>query len=347
MKLSEIKIEPLIDTIQFRKIPDEVYFSDKYSNYISNSRLSLLSLHPKNPDKFFEGLKVDGGYSLSLSLGSAVHECVLQPEYFYIVDEVDKPTAKAGAMADELYHANGRAPSYQEMIDAAKKIGYYASSFNPNKADKLRSTCNEYWRKRCLYEHSDKLIKNKTPIYLDVKSRDIAYNCIKSLSNNKNIQNLLKPDIDLVGNEQAILMDIKVTCPDTEPFIFHLKSKLDNYSIDTFTNEITVNDIKTTSKYVNMFKSAIKSFKYNREIAMYSWLLGLYASKEHNMIKPTVKGNFLVVETFGDFNSKVYPMDNNLFKTGFEEFKHLIKLVAFYCTLPEYVEFREYFGANL
>ena len=315
MKLSEIKIEPLIDTIQFRKIPDEIYFSDKYSNYISNSRLTLLSMHPKNPDKFFEGLKVDGSYSLSLSLGSAVHECVLQPEYFYIVDEIDKPTAKAGAMADALYQYNGRAPSYQEMIDAAKKIGYYATSFNTNKAEKLRGICNEYWRKRCLYEHSDRLIKNKTPIYLDAKSRDTAYHCIKSLSDNKDIQNLLKPDIDLVGNEQAILMDIKVTCPDREPFIFHLKSKLDNYSIDTLTNEITVNDIKTTGKYANMFKSAIKSFKYNRELAMYSWLLGLYVSKEYNMVKPTVKGNFLVVETFGDFNSKVYPMDITLFKT--------------------------------
>lgn len=347
MKLSEIKIEPLIDTIQFKKIPDEIYFSDKYSNYISNSRLSLLSMHPKNPDKFFEGLKVDGGYSLSLSLGSAVHECVLQPEYFYIVDEIDKPTAKAGAMADALYQYNGRAPSYQEMIDVAKKIGYYATSFSVNKAEKLRGICNEYWRKRCIYEHSDRLIKNKTPIYLDAKSRDTAYHCIKSLSDNKDIQNLLKPDIDLVGNEQAILMDIKVTCPDREPFIFHLKSKLDNYSIDTLTNEITVNDIKTTGKYANMFKSAIKSFKYNREIAMYSWLLGLYVSKEYNMVKSTVKGNFLVVETFGDFNSKVYPMDNTLFKTGFDEFKHLIKLVAFYCTLPEYVKFGEYFGTNL
>lgn len=250
-------------------------------------------------------------------------------------------------MADALYQYNGRAPSYQEMIDAAKKIGYYATSFNTNKAEKLRGICNEYWRKRCLYEHSDRLIKNKTPIYLDAKSRDTAYHCIKSLSDNKDIQNLLKPDIDLVGNEQAILMDIKVTCPDREPFIFHLKSKLDNYSIDTLTNEITVNDIKTTGKYANMFKSAIKSFKYNREIAMYSWLLGLYVSKEYNMVKPTVKGNFLVVETFGDFNSKVYPMDNTLFKTGFNEFKHLIKLVAFYCTLPEYVEFGEYFGTNL
>ena len=278
---------------------------------------------------------------------SAVHECVLQPEYFYIVDEIDKPTAKAGAMADALYQYNGRAPSYQEMIDAAKKIGYYATSFNTNKAEKLRGICNEYWRKRCLYEHSDRLIKNKTPIYLDAKSRDTAYHCIKSLSDNKDIQSLLKPDIDLVGNEQAILMDIKVTCPDREPFIFHLKSKLDNYSIDTLTNEITINDIKTTGKYANMFKSAIKSFKYNRELAMYSWLLGLYVSKEYNMVKPTVKGNFLVVETFGDFNSKVYPMDNTLFKTGFNEFKHLIKLVAFYCTLPEYVEFGEYFGTNL
>ena len=347
MKLSEIKIEPLIDTIQFRKIPDEIYFSEKYSNYISNSRLTLLSLHPKNPDKFFEGLKVDGNYSLSLSLGTAVHECALQPEYFYIVDEIDKPTAKAGAMADALYKFTGRAPTYQEILDAAKKIGYYATSFNTNKAEKIRNICNEYWKKRCIYEHSDKIIKEKTPIYLDAKSRNIAYNCLKSLANNKDIQNLLKPDIDLVGNEQAILMDIKVTCPDRKPFIFHLKSKLDNYSIDTLTNEITINDIKTTGKYANMFSTAIKSFKYNREIAMYSWLLGLYVSKKYNMIKPTVKGNFLVVETFGDFNSKVYPMNNTLFRTGFEEFKHLIKLVAFYCTLPEYVEFGEYFRTNL
>lgn len=347
MKLSEIKIEPLLDTLQFRKIPDEVYFSDKYSNYISNSRLSLLTAHPKNPDKFFEGLKIDGGYSLSLSLGSAVHQCSLQPEYFYIVDSVDKPTAKAGAMADELYHYNGRQPSYQEILDAAKKIGYYANSFNSNKAEKIRSICNGYWRNRCNYEHSDKLIKNKTPIYLDPKSRNTAYSCIKSLDENESIQNLLKPNDVTVGNEQTILLDVKVTCPDTEPFLFHLKSKLDNYTIDTLTNEITVNDIKTTGSYVNMFKDSIKKFHYNREIAMYSWLLGLYVSQQYNMIKPTVKGNFLVVETFGEFKSKVYPMDNTLFRTGFEEFKRLIKLVAFYCTLPEYVEYGEYFRANL
>ena len=69
MKLSEIKIEPLLDTLRLEKISDEEYFSDKYQNYISNSRLTLLKQHPKNPNKFFAGLKVDGCYSLSLSLG--------------------------------------------------------------------------------------------------------------------------------------------------------------------------------------------------------------------------------------------------------------------------------------
>ena len=66
---SKINFTPLLDTLRLEKIDDATYFSEQYSNYISNSRLTLLSLHPKNPDKFFEGLKVDGNYSLSLSLG--------------------------------------------------------------------------------------------------------------------------------------------------------------------------------------------------------------------------------------------------------------------------------------
>lgn len=346
MKLSEIKFEPLLDTLHLEKISDEEYFSKKYNTYISNSRLNLLKKSPKNPDKFFEGLQQNYEYSDSLNRGSAVHECVLQPEYFYIVDSVDKPTAKAGAMADMLYRYNGRMPSYDEILKASGKIGYYANSFNSKKADKLRSQCSEYWRKRAIFEHSNKRDLVRTPIYLDAKSREVVHSCIDALNSNTKIQELLRPkDIDkeMVGNEQAILLDLKVTCPGFDPFRFRLKSKLDNYNIDKLANEITVNDIKTTGKYVNLFKSAISNFSYNREMAMYTWLLSLCAEKFYGLKKPAIKSNFLVVETFGDFNTKVYPMTSTLFRTGFNEFNHLLRLAAFYSTLPEYEGFRESF----
>ena len=42
MQLSEIKLTPLLDTLQLVKISDSEYFSPKYGEYISNSRLGFL-----------------------------------------------------------------------------------------------------------------------------------------------------------------------------------------------------------------------------------------------------------------------------------------------------------------
>ena len=46
IKLSDIQITPIMDSVFREKISDEVYFSPKYSGYISNSRLKLI-----NPDQ--------------------------------------------------------------------------------------------------------------------------------------------------------------------------------------------------------------------------------------------------------------------------------------------------------
>ena len=46
-----------MDTLHLQKISDEVYFSERYVNYISNSRLSLINPDQDNdPKAFFEGL---------------------------------------------------------------------------------------------------------------------------------------------------------------------------------------------------------------------------------------------------------------------------------------------------
>ena len=90
--LSKFKIKIL--SINSLDITDEVYFSDKYSNYISNSKLKLI-----NPDEggsfktYLEGLKSKS--TGSLDLGSAVHELVLQNESFELNSYI-KPSGKIG-----------------------------------------------------------------------------------------------------------------------------------------------------------------------------------------------------------------------------------------------------------
>ena len=97
MKLSEIKISPILESLQLLKIPDSKYF-EEYSNYISNSRLSLLNPDQGgSPEKFFNGFTPT--YSDAFSLGSNVHALILQNDLFQLVEEVNKPTAKLGAIA--------------------------------------------------------------------------------------------------------------------------------------------------------------------------------------------------------------------------------------------------------
>ena len=331
MKLSEIEITPLLDSIKLLDISDNEYFGGGYNKYISNSRLNLLKEeYNGSPDKFFDGLQANAQYSDSLLFGSAVHELILQPESFYLVPNVNRPTAKAGLMADELYRPDGNVPTYKAIKAASEKIDYYKSSMNSDKAKALISKCEEYWKSRCEFEKT--YSGNKEPIFLSEKLRNNVLSCIKAINKNKKILQLLNPDgtvqDPVIKNENAILMDVLVKTPD-DSFILKLKSKLDNFSIDFDTNTITINDLKTTGRIISEFDSAIDKFSYYREMAMYSWLLKLYVQKEYDM-KPTIKSNFLVVETIPEFYTKVYPMTKALFKKGMDEFSHLLKLAAFY-----------------
>lgn len=69
MKLDDIKLEPLIETLRLEKVEDSIYFNSPiYKNRISNSRLGLLN--PKqggDPEKFFGGFK--SSFNSSFSLG--------------------------------------------------------------------------------------------------------------------------------------------------------------------------------------------------------------------------------------------------------------------------------------
>lgn len=328
MKLGDIKLTPLLDTLRLQKISDEVYFSKKYNHYISNSRLSLLN--PKqegSPEKFFEGFK-DQGYVSAFELGSAVHEIVLQNNLFELAPDIGKPTAKLGAMADELYKVFlNREVTEDDVIKASDKINYYKGKMNKDKIDKVLSASLPYW------EAKKNISSDKELIFLDSKTRETVISCVNSLTGNKYVQNLLHPigiiEDPISENEQAILLDVLAEMPNGKSTILHLKSKLDNYTIDKETGTITINDVKTIGKILSEIDNNIEKFHYNREIGMYMYLLVECAKKFYNIENPTFNANYLVVSTVPNYYSKVRSITKLELANGFREFVSLLKYAAY------------------
>ena len=331
--MNDIKITPILESLKIEKIDDSEYFSKAYSNYISNSRMGLIydwDTKKLTSDRFFNGFKPI--YSSSLDIGTAVHSICLQRELFNIVDSVNKPTGKMGVMAEELFKIwKGSIPTAKDIKMVAKQIDYYGGNLSPKRIEEVKEKCRDFWitKNRHLRTRGD---DPRSDLYLDPKSRETAYACISAIENNKNIQKLLKPESEfdelITDNEQAILLDIRVDMPETQPFILKLKAKLDNYTIDTLNNSICINDIKTLGRIVSDFKINVDKYHYNREISFYSFLLSLVAKKYYNIDSPTVTGNYLVVSTIPNYYTKVVSMTKKDFMEGWNEVRFLLRLIA-------------------
>lgn len=263
---------------------------------------------------------------------SAVHELTLQPEYFELADDLGKPTAKLGAMADVLYpiFVKGNVTP-EDVIEASNKVDYYKGKMTSDLIKKVLINCKPYWEKRANTELD--ITRDKELIHMDTRSMEVVKSCVEALKNNTQIQKLLHPEglitEPIIANEQAILMDVKATCPNGKEFILHLKSKLDNYSIDPDTNTIVVNDVKTIGKILSEFNNNITKFHYSREMAMYLYLLKLCAKKFYKIENPKIQANYLVVSTIPDFYTKVQPVTYGEIVQGFKEFQVLLKYVAY------------------
>lgn len=332
MKLSDIRLEPLIETLRLEKIDDNIYFtSPVYKNRISNSRLGLL--HPKqdgSPEKFFSGFKAS--FNPSFALGSAVHEQILQPDLFELAEDTGKPTAKMGGMADELYPIYcQREITDDDIVKASDKIEYYKGKMTPDRLKEVRTKCSTYWAVR--YKRELDLDTTKEVRYLDYPMLEKAKACIEALKSNKHVMDLLHPkglvEDPISECEQAILLDVKATMPNGKEVILHLKAKLDNYTIDFETNTIKVNDLKTHGQMLNTFDEAKVKYHYYREIAFYMYLLNLVAKYKYNMEAPKKQANYLVVSTIPNFYSKVVPISFVEIRNGFYEFQKLLRYSAY------------------
>ena len=333
--IKQIKITPLLDSLRLEDIDDDTYFRDYKKEYISNSRLGKLV--KEGVESFFKN--EPSPYNPSFETGSLIHQQVLQPESFEVIEKVFKPTAKAGLMSDALYKPDGTFPTDDEIKAQSYIIGYYKDKLTSNRIKEFRDKAEPYWRDRYLYEQNNPFKEgDKKRIYTDERNFDLLCNCLRTLNENTDIQKLLHPtgivDDPITGNEKTILLDIQMEIPEYKPCIYKLKAKLDNFSIDKEEGIITVNDLKTTSRPAVQFNPSF--FDYQREIAFYSYLLKNVASKYYDLENPKIKGNFLVVSTIPEYNTLVYPMTPKLFKSGIEEVKYLLRCVAYFNQVKGY-----------
>lgn len=348
--MAEIRILP--ETIELIKISDEEYFSPKYKDYISNSRLGYLNeAEGGSVEKYKQGFD-SSDYSDSFELGSAVHALVLQPESFFI-SKHSKPTGKLGEFANELFKIRSNSNDIK-LVDAIEKASINANYYS----GKLKSTRLKTAIKGSIGYYLDRLkvvesIEGKTPLYLSEPIKLKLNNCILGINENENFQNKLYPlGVDFF-NEYAIFCEAEVVIDDVVHRI-KLKGKLDNFTIDVENQVITLNDLKTSGKPVKFFmgnwvkeisetneenkrwyNGSFQSYHYYRQMAMYLFLLK-HAVLQYYGFDFKVEANMLVVETTPNYKSAVYKVHNKYIEAGLKEFKELIiKLVE--CNLHKKV----------
>lgn len=314
--------------VKILDISDNRYFSGEYSKYISNSKLSLINPEEGgSAEKYNAGLSNNKIYSNALEFGSAVHELVLQPSEFHLIENIDKPTGKPGFIADYLIQ-NGLSTSDDDILAGAKEVDYFHGILSKEKIEEVRNKISDYYNHICSDASIDDINDGSSiPIYLSSYDRYRCLQCLDSIKKNPDIQKLLYPNETFkILNEATFVSEINVDLP-TEDGIktieLHFKGKLDNFTQDS--RKFILNDLKTTGKEITEFANSFAKYHYGRQIGLYLYFLKfVYPNIEE------VEANILAVKTTKPFTSHVFPISLNSIQNGMKEASRLIKMVAFH-----------------
>ena len=334
IKFSDFHIIPDFNSVHKEGIDDETYFGDKYKKFISNSRLKWIDPNEggtpqlfKNPPKLT---------TASLTLGSIIHECVLQPESFYLAPKVGKPSAKLGMVFDEIEKLTKKNQLSDDIIrKAALKVDYYSKTVDA-KINIIKEAFEKY------IENKQKIVveDNKIPRFLSDKDWEIATACINSLKENKIIQNTLFPKDCFeepykdIYCEDAFFMDFLVTYQDKHCARLPFKLKIDNWTINDDNMTISLNDLKTTGHSTNQFiDGSFNHYHYYRQLGVYMSVLEAYLLKEQGLSTKTgwkFESNICAVETIPNYWSNCFRIPEEELHRGIIEFSELMKRVAGY-----------------
>ena len=250
-----------------------------------------------------------------------------------------KPSAKLGAVIDEVYKLRQDGYSIYDAIKAASNNVDYFKNTIDKKIPFVIEKGLEYYKK--LHEprwvHSE-----KEQIMLCDKDWDTVNSCLESCYNNKQIMNYLHPT-DIWGDpiesycEDALFMDFLVVYKGKKCETLPFKLKIDNWTIDPENKIVTLNDLKTTGKAVEKFMhpewGSFAHYHYFRQMYVYGLVLWYYCQQKYGVSKQAgwkMDFNILAVQTLPDYTSQRFNISRDWLKKGQIEFEMLMKRVAAY-----------------
>lgn len=318
-------------------IPDAEYFKIPG---ISNSKLKLINPDEGgSPELYLQGFS--SNYNSSLEVGTTVHTQLLQPQDFALSEYKGKPSGKCGYFIDLVYDYRKKGLSLHEAMEkASQKADYYNGKLTSKIIKKVITIGLDYYLRKC---HGEFTENGKEVIVLPSKNLETAKACIKSVNRNYEIQHIIGPSIfdekDFF-NEIALFTDIEVTFPNGEVQKVPFKGKLDSVVIDNEKKRVYLNDVKTTSRSVDIFmdrvidgevyNGTITMHHYYRQLACYLVMLQMYIRQVLHKEDYTYECNFFVVETTGTHQSKRFKVSQGYIDAGMKEFKDLICRVAYH-----------------
>jgi hypothetical protein len=335
MEFNEIKIcKP--KKIRIVDITDKDYFSKSYSEYISNSKLSLLNpAEGGSPEKFKMGLGDNKIYSNALEFGSAVHQLVLQPGEFYLSDEIDRPTGKIAFMADFLLERGYDIDQDVCIIDAAKEVDYFHGILTRDKIQEVRNKMQPY------FDYFDNArTDTESPqeaIYLSSYDRYRCQMCLDSVKKHPQMQKLLYPKDAATYNEATLLAEIDIEIPKEKLVTLKFKGKLDNYTVND--TKVILNDLKTTGKQIPEFTKSFAKYHYARQLGLYIYFLKWMYPKVD-----IFEANILAVQTAKPFTAHVFPVSLESINNGLKEAANLLRSIAFYEVYGYDKNISDYYG---
>ena len=270
----------------------------------------------------------------------------MQPETFELAPKIGKPSAKLGDTMDFIPDFLKEGIGLDDAIkQAAVKADYYAASIatDVNRLAAIKESWETYSKG---LEELNKTPTSKIRRIVSDKDWEIVNGCLESCKSNESIINLLHPTNpfgDLIESycEDAFFMDYIVVYKGNQCATLRFKMKADNWTIDTDSKILTLNDLKTTGKSVQCFMrddGSFNHYSYARQMAVYSQILWYYCMRNYGVSKETgwqLKANMLVVETIPNYWSKAYVVNPSQLRNGHKMLNELLCRVA-YCEIFGY-----------
>lgn len=259
----------MIDPITHRQIVDVSYYDD--FSRLSNSAIGWFI---KNGPAYFHARmnqEIEEESTSAMDRGTAIHMALLQPEEFsnhYVIWDKNKPkSAQQEKFCQELAQSTEIEPN--KALLSAYKASYSTNGKQDDlmlsEASKIASEQKEYinWLKEP--NHREMLTM---PMYNKIQK-------IKSnIDKHKLAKSLLNPTEGEWHHEFHINWEYKWNNKS-----INCKSLLDSVCFDFNKKEVTLMDIKTTTK-LHHFEDSVEQYDYFRQLAFYALAIKWYLENE-------------------------------------------------------------------